>query len=104
MAELLKQTWWSLALRGVVALVLGLLIFLWPGVTIELLLWFFGIYCLVDGAWLVIGVLIKRQADRNWWLVMLEAQLLFQQRDDEVLLSLRVPSTFHQVDIEPHRD
>lgn len=72
MAELLKQTWWSLALRGVVALVLGLLIFLWPGVTIELLLWFFGIYCLVDGAWLVIGVLTKRQADRTWGVVMLE--------------------------------
>lgn len=72
MAELLKQTWWSLALRGVVALALGLIIFLWPGVTIELLLWLFGIYCLVDGAWLVIGVLTKRQADRSWGVLMLE--------------------------------
>ena len=72
MAELLKQTWWSLALRGVVALALELIIFLWPGFTVELLIVLFGIYCLADGGWLVIGVLIKRQTDRNWWRVMLE--------------------------------
>ena len=72
MAELLKQTWWSLALRGVVALAFGLIIFLWPGFTVELLMVLFGIYCLVDGAWLVIGVLTKRQTGQNWWLATVE--------------------------------
>ena len=44
-----------LALRGVLAIVFGLIAIIWPGVTALALAFVFGIYAIVDGSGLVMG-------------------------------------------------
>jgi uncharacterized membrane protein HdeD (DUF308 family) len=41
--------WWAFGLRGVAAIVFGILAFAWPGVTLAILVLLWGVYALVDG-------------------------------------------------------
>jgi uncharacterized membrane protein HdeD (DUF308 family) len=47
--KLLARRWWVLALRGVVAVLFGLLTFLVPGITLLFLVLLFGAYAILDG-------------------------------------------------------
>ncbi len=49
----LARHWWLLALRGVAAIVFGLLAIIWPGMTLAVLIILWGAYALVDG---VLGI------------------------------------------------
>jgi uncharacterized membrane protein HdeD (DUF308 family) len=41
--------WWVLALRGVAAILFAILAFLWPGLTLAILVVIFGAFALIDG-------------------------------------------------------
>lgn len=57
-----KPRIWPVALRGVAAIVFGILVLAWPGVTVLALALLFGAFALVDGiAMLVVG--IRRPGD-----------------------------------------
>jgi uncharacterized membrane protein HdeD (DUF308 family) len=71
MDQLLSRTWWVLALRGVVALLFGMMALAWPGITLLVLVALFAAFALLVGAVIVAGALGNRTMDRGWWLMII---------------------------------
>jgi len=71
MAIRFARNWWLLALRGLLAVLFGLLALVWPGITLMVLVLFFGAYALVDGIGAVVSALFSR-GERHWWALLLE--------------------------------
>lgn len=59
------------AWRGAVALIFGVLAFLWPGLTLLWLVAMFAAYALLGGGAAIVGAVKHRQRDRGWWLILL---------------------------------
>src|SRR5919197_1255421 len=61
--------WWVFALRGIAAIIFGILAFIWPGVTLAFLVLLWGAYALVDG---VLGLLagFRTGQDHRWALLI----------------------------------
>jgi uncharacterized membrane protein HdeD (DUF308 family) len=72
MGATLSKSWWAVLVRGLLALGFSLLAFGRPGVTIGLLIIFFGAYALNDGILALVEA--GRAADREekWWPIALE--------------------------------
>jgi uncharacterized membrane protein HdeD (DUF308 family) len=49
MLDALAKNWWVLLIRGVAAIVFGVLAWIWPGVTLKVVILLFGIYAISDG-------------------------------------------------------
>ena len=49
MVNMIGRHWWAVGLRGLAALVCGVLALVWPGLTLVVLVALFGAYALVDG-------------------------------------------------------
>ncbi len=65
-AHVLVQNWWALALRGVFAIIFGLLSLIWPGLSLAALVLLFGAYALVDGIFALIAALRRAEAHMRW--------------------------------------
>jgi uncharacterized membrane protein HdeD (DUF308 family) len=63
--ETLKHHWWVPVLRGVVAIIFGIIAFVYPGLTVAVLVLLFGAWVLVDGIFRIIGV-IGHRSDPDW--------------------------------------
>src|SRR5579863_9523695 len=68
MLHSLVRNWWALALRGLVAVLFGLLTFFLPGITLVTLVLLFGAYALVDGVFNVVAFF--RVASHQWALLV----------------------------------
>jgi uncharacterized membrane protein HdeD (DUF308 family) len=68
MLHSLARNWWALALRGLVAVLFGLLTFLLPGITLATLVLLFGAYALADGIFNVIAFF--KVASHQWALLI----------------------------------
>jgi len=69
MTTYLSRNWWILALRGLAAVIFGILAFVWPGVTVTILVLFFGAYALWDGIFALIGA-FRTRSERRWPLIL----------------------------------
>jgi uncharacterized membrane protein HdeD (DUF308 family) len=65
----LSRNWWTLALRGLAAVIFGILAYVWPDITFTVLVLFFGAYVLWDGIFGLIGA-FRTQSDRRWPLIL----------------------------------
>jgi uncharacterized membrane protein HdeD (DUF308 family) len=70
MVGLVARDWWVFAIRGVAAIVFGILAFMWPERTLAVLVFLFGAYVLVDGVALLVALARgDAEARRNAWAV-----------------------------------
>jgi uncharacterized membrane protein HdeD (DUF308 family) len=73
--DLLKKAWWLLLLRGVVAILFGIVALSRPGATMAGLLVFIGAWFLVDGVFSLVAALTGAGASENRWLLGLRGVL-----------------------------
>jgi uncharacterized membrane protein HdeD (DUF308 family) len=68
----LAANWRALALRGLVALLFGLVVLFWPGLVFAVLALLFGIYAVVDGAITFLPALRSSERGARRWLPLTE--------------------------------
>lgn len=66
----LAKNWWLVLLRGLCAIGFGVLAFAWPGVTLGVLVLFYGIFALADGALALAAAVTGETAGSRWWLAL----------------------------------
>jgi uncharacterized membrane protein HdeD (DUF308 family) len=62
----LAEYWWTFVLRGIFALLFAIGAWAYPGLTLWLLIVFFGVYVLLDGI-TQIGMAFR---ERRWWYIL----------------------------------
>jgi uncharacterized membrane protein HdeD (DUF308 family) len=75
MLEMLSRYWWAFVVRGIFAILFGILAYAWPGITLATLIIFFGAYVLIDGILLVIKAIGNWGKRDDRWLLLLEGLL-----------------------------
>ena len=72
MLEYLSRHWWSVALRGALAVVFGVVAWIWPDITLRALVLLYGFYALVDGLLALAALLVGGSlvGDRRGWLIV----------------------------------
>jgi uncharacterized membrane protein HdeD (DUF308 family) len=71
MLHALARCWWVLLLRGIAAIVFGVLAFVWPGLTLVTLVLLYGAFALVDGVLSLIAAFSgSAKPVPTWWLVV----------------------------------
>jgi uncharacterized membrane protein HdeD (DUF308 family) len=75
MLSSLTRNWWLVALRGTLAVIFGAAAFVWPGVTLEVLVLLFGAYAFVDGVLVFSFGLMAAGDGEQWWPLVLSGIL-----------------------------
>lgn len=71
MLNVLARHWWAVGLRGLAAVIFGILTLVVPHITLFVLIIFFGAYALVNGAFAIFVAIRGRETMRNWvWLLV----------------------------------
>ncbi|KSZ57923.1 HdeD family acid-resistance protein [Rhodococcus sp. C26F] len=68
--SLLKQIWWVVLLRGILAVLFGVVALVWPGITVWALVVVFAAYAIIDGIVLVVQSIRDKPEGWGWWLAM----------------------------------
>ncbi|HXU50580.1 MAG TPA: HdeD family acid-resistance protein [Casimicrobiaceae bacterium] len=72
MLTFLSRNWWVLVLRGVAAIVFGVLTFISPMTSIAVLVLFWGAYALVDGVFAIIAAIKgPNPGGFPWWMLIM---------------------------------
>jgi uncharacterized membrane protein HdeD (DUF308 family) len=71
MVDALAKNWWLLLLRGIAAIIFGVLAFAWPDITLLTLILFYGAFALVDGVLAVVAAITGGAPAPRWWLAII---------------------------------
>jgi uncharacterized membrane protein HdeD (DUF308 family) len=69
MLDVLTQKWWTVALRGILAIVFGIVALAFPGITLVSLALVFGAYVFVDGVFAIVGAFGHRGREAVWYVL-----------------------------------
>jgi uncharacterized membrane protein HdeD (DUF308 family) len=64
--------WWALAIRGVLAILFGLVAFFWPGLVLLVFVYLFAIYAFADGILAITAAVTGHGQAGPWWALLLE--------------------------------
>jgi uncharacterized membrane protein HdeD (DUF308 family) len=69
---ILAENWWTLVIRGVIGIIIGILTFFWPAITLQAIVLLFGAYALLDGVFSLVGAWHASKAHERWGVLILE--------------------------------
>ncbi|HYK83609.1 MAG TPA: DUF308 domain-containing protein [Gemmatimonadales bacterium] len=72
LASAARHHWWLFLLRGIFAIVFGVLVLLWPAATVLLLMAFIAAYALVDGGVTLAYAFRLRASFDRWWVLLIQ--------------------------------
>lgn len=72
MLHALARNWWTWLVRGIAAVIFGILAWLWPGATWVAIAILFGAYALVDGIFAIIATFRAAETQQRWWPFLIE--------------------------------
>ena len=75
MVGILAHNWWALLLRGIAAILLGIIFFVTPGLALEVLILFFAAYLLVDGIFAIVAGMRAPERHERRGVIVLEGIL-----------------------------
>jgi len=64
--ETLKRHWWVPVIRGIAAIIFGIIAFTHPVMAAATLVLFFGAWILIDGIFRLVGAIGHRASDKDW--------------------------------------
>ncbi len=70
--HILARNWWTWLVRGIAAIIFGILAFLWPVATIWAIGILFGAYALVDGIFAIVASVRAAETHQRWWPFLVE--------------------------------
>ena len=75
MLTMLSKAWWVYLVRGVLAILFGVLAFARPGLTLATLVIFFGAWALATGVFAIFAAFAAKKVHTDWWVLLLEGLL-----------------------------
>lgn len=70
--DLLLKNWWGPVLRGIVAVLFGIVLLVWPGYSLGMLVIAFGIYAFADGIFAIAAGVRSGTHHHRWGLLIFE--------------------------------
>ena len=75
MLVVLARNWWIVALRGLAAILFGVLLVVNPRIGLAALILLFGAYALVDGIFSVVAAITRRGGEPRWVMLLVSGLL-----------------------------
>ncbi len=72
LVSVLARNWWAFVIRGLLAVLFGLIALFQPGVTMLSLVLLFAAYVFADGVFAIVGAVRAARAHERWGLLVLE--------------------------------
>ena len=74
---LLDRPWWELVLRGIMIMIFGMLALVYPGLTIAVLVIFFGAFVFIEGIFQMVGSFAVKAENPQWTLMFINGLFNF---------------------------
>jgi len=68
----LTRNWWAVVLRGVIAIIFGILALIFPGATLIALVLLFGFYAILDGVFNIVASIRAAERHARWFTLLIE--------------------------------
>jgi len=68
----LTRNWWAWLVRGLAAIVFGVLAWIWPGQSWIAIAILFGAYAFVDGLFAIVAAIRAAETHQRWWPLLIE--------------------------------
>lgn len=64
--DVVMESWWSFLLKGIIAIIFGIILLSWPGATVKTLVIIVGLFALIDGLVNIIRSFVLMARKERW--------------------------------------
>ena len=75
MLQMFTNRWWVFLLRGLAAIIFGVLVLIWPRITLLTLITLFGVFVLLDGIFSLAAGIVSIGRNKRWWAMLFSGLL-----------------------------